>query len=177
MTIQHILTLSIDAIALCFAAIIAIDFAIALARPQGFALSKAWCKSDLPRAPQGMRAETLAPIFEETELDQKVLIKEAQCPSQTFADIPNADTTPETVAIAATTRSTSPKQKKALMLPTSKQKKQSSVKPSTKQQRKPRNASASGQRKNTPLKKIPNQIDIVSNDIPSFSNALKLSFL
>jgi hypothetical protein len=82
----------------------------------------------------------------------------------------------ETVAEAATTRSTSAKQKKQRTLPTSGQKKQSSVKPNTKQQKKPRNASESGQGKNTPLKKIPTQIDIVSNDIPSFSNALSLVF-
>jgi hypothetical protein len=58
----------------------------------------------------------------------------------------------ETVAEAATMRSTSPKQKKHRTLPTSRQKKQSSVKPSTKQHRKPRNANASGPEKNTLLK-------------------------
>lgn len=56
MTLQNILTLSIDVIALSFAAIMIIDFALVI--------SKAWCKSANHKR-CGICAETLAPIFED----------------------------------------------------------------------------------------------------------------
>lgn len=59
MTLQNILTLSIDAIALSFAAMMVIDFSSAIVR--------LWCKSASPslRKNVGICVETLAPIFED----------------------------------------------------------------------------------------------------------------
>ena len=65
MTFQNILTLSIDAIALSFVALMAIDFA--------FTLAAAWCKCGNHKT-QGMCAETLAPIFEDIPEVQEMRI-------------------------------------------------------------------------------------------------------
>lgn len=84
MTIQNILTLSIDAIAFSFAAIMVIDFALVI--------SKAWCKSTSTistppnLAPQGICAATLAPIFEDVPEPQSIC-------SETLA--PTAEDSPE----------------------------------------------------------------------------------
>ncbi|MGL5923839.1 hypothetical protein, partial [Chroococcidiopsis sp.] len=63
MNIQYALTLSVDAIALAFAAMMAIDFAIAI--------SVAWCQLAKPKT-IGVCAETLAPIFAETWREREV---------------------------------------------------------------------------------------------------------